>query len=191
MECQLQHQSLHKCNSQAGRYGSGWAASPVDGREELLGRDPEGFQILVPPFPENEEETVTQAPRRHCTPFIRPCIHRPYPGTTDGLCGKRVTQDYSGIVFQFAVPFSPVAQSCPTLCDPTDCSTPGLPLHHQLPELAQTHVHGVGDAIQPAHPLSPPSPPAFSPAQHHGLCQWVSFSHQMAKVLELQHQSLQ
>ena len=58
------------------------------------------------------------------------------------------------------------AQSCPTLCDPMDCSTPGLPVHHQLPELAQTHVHRVGDAIQPSHPLSSPSPPAFSLSQH-------------------------
>ena len=54
------------------------------------------------------------------------------------------------------------AQPCPTLCDPMDCSTPGFPVHHQLPELAQTHVHGVGDAIQPSHPLSSPSPPAFN-----------------------------
>ena len=61
-----------------------------------------------------------------------------------------------------SVQFSSVAQSCPTLCDPVDCSTPGLPVHHQLPELAQTHVHRVGDAIQPAHPLSSPSSPAFN-----------------------------
>ena len=56
---------------------------------------------------------------------------------------------------------SSVAQWCPTLCNPIDCSTPGFPVHHQLPELAQTHVHGVGDAIQPSHPLLSPSPPAF------------------------------
>ena len=68
-----------------------------------------------------------------------------------------------------SVPFSSVAQSSPTLCDPTDCSMPGLPVHHQLPELAQTHVHWVGDALQPSHPLSFPSPPAFNLSQHHGL----------------------
>ena len=86
-----------------------------------------------------------------------------------------------------------VTQSCLTLCDPMDCSTPGLLVHHQLPGLAQTHVHWVGDAIQPSHPLSSPSPPAFNLSQHQGLFQWVSSSHQVAKVLELelQHQSFQ
>ena len=69
-----------------------------------------------------------------------------------------------------SVQFSSVAQSCPTLCDPTSRSTPGRPVHHQLPEFTQTHVHRVGDAIQPFHPLSP-SPPAFSLSQHQGLFQ--------------------
>ena len=91
------------------------------------------------------------------------------------------------------VQFSSVAQSCPTLCDLMDCSTPGLLVHHQLPELAQTHVNRVGDAIQPSHPLSSPSPPAFNLSQHQSLLQWVSSSQQMAKVLEfqVQHQSCQ
>ena len=84
--------------------------------------------------------------------------------------------------------FSSVAQSCPTLCNPMDCSTPGLPVHHQLPELTQIHVHWVGDAIQTSRPLSSPSPPAFNLSQHQGLFQWVSSSHQVAKVLELQLQ---
>ena len=86
---------------------------------------------------------------------------------------------------------SSVTQSFSTLCNPMDCSTPGFPVHHQLPELAQTHVYQVGDAIQPSHPLSSPSPSAFNLSQHQGLCQWVSSSHQVAKVLEfqLQHQS--
>ena len=89
--------------------------------------------------------------------------------------------------------FSSVAQSCLTLCNPKNCSTPGFPVYHQLPELMQTHAHWVGDAIQPSHPLSSPSPPAFSLSQHQGLFQWVSSSHQVAKVLEfqLQHQSFQ
>ena len=69
------------------------------------------------------------------------------------------------------------------LCDTMDCSKPGLPVHHQLPELAQTHVHRVGDAIRSCHPLSSPFPPAFSLAQHESLFQWVSSSHQVAKVL--------
>ena len=92
-----------------------------------------------------------------------------------------------------SVQFSSVAQSCPTLCDPMNPGTPGLPVHHQLLEFTQTHVHRVGDAIQPSHPLSSPSPPAFNISQHQGLFQWVSSSHQVAKVLEfqLQHQSFQ
>ena len=86
-----------------------------------------------------------------------------------------------------------VAQSCPTLCDPMNHSTPGLPVHHQLLEFTPTHVHWVGDAIQPSHPLSSPSPPALNLSQHQGLFHWVSSSHQVAKVLELQlqHQSFQ
>ena len=67
--------------------------------------------------------------------------------------------------------FRSVTQSCPTLCDPMNCSTPGLPVHHQLPEFTQTHVHRVSDAIQPSHPLSSPSPPVPNPSQHQGLFQ--------------------
>ena len=86
-----------------------------------------------------------------------------------------------------------VAQSCPTLWDPMDCSTPGFPVLHHLLELAQNHVHWVSDAIQPSHPLLPPSLSAFSLSQHQGLFQWVSSSYQVTKVLEfqLQHQSFQ
>ena len=70
-----------------------------------------------------------------------------------------------------SVQFSSVAQSCPTLCDPVNRSTPGLPVHHQLPEFTQNHVHRVSDAIQPSHPLSSPSPPAPNPSQHQSLFQ--------------------
>ena len=89
--------------------------------------------------------------------------------------------------------FSLVTQLCPTLRDPMNRSMPGLPVHHQLPESTQTHVHRVGDAIQPSHPLSSPSLPALNLSQHQALFQWVSSSHQVAKVLEfqLQHQSFQ
>ena len=76
-----------------------------------------------------------------------------------------------------------------SFCDPMDCSTPGFPVHHQLPELAQTHVHRVSDAIQTSGPLSSPSPPALNLSQHQGLLQWVTSSHQVAQALELQHQS--
>ena len=101
-------------------------------------------------------------------------------------------------ILQFAFPllsvqFSSVAQSCPTVCSPMDCSMPGFPVHRQLPELTQTHVHWVNGAIQPSHLLSSPFPPAFNLSQHWGLFQWVHSSHQMAKVLEFQlwHQSFQ
>ena len=80
--------------------------------------------------------------------------------------------------------FSSVAQTCLTLCDPRNWSTPHLPIHHQLPESTQTHVHWVGNAIQPSHPLSSPSPPALNLSQHQGLFQWVSSLHQVTKVLE-------
>ena len=85
-----------------------------------------------------------------------------------------------------SVQFSSVAQLCPTLCDPMNHSTSGLPVHHQLPEFTQTHVHQVSDAIQPSHPLSFPSPPAPNPSQHHSLFQWINSSHEVAKVLEFQ-----
>ena len=92
-----------------------------------------------------------------------------------------------------SVQFSSVAQSCPTLCNPVNCSTPGLPVHHQLSEFTQAHVHQVGDAIQPSHPLSSPFPPSPNPSQHQSLFQSVNSSHEVAKVLEfqLQHQSFQ
>ena len=89
--------------------------------------------------------------------------------------------------------FSSVPQSCQPISSSMDCSTPGFPVHHQLSELAQTHIHWVSDAIQTFHPLSSSSPPAFNPFQVQGLFQRVSSSHQVAKVLEfqLQHQSFQ
>ena len=87
-----------------------------------------------------------------------------------------------------SVQFSSVAQSCPTLCNPMNHSTPGLPVHHQLPEFTQTLVHQVSDAIQPSHPLSSPSPPAPNPSQRQGLFQWVNSLHEVAKVLGFQLQ---
>ena len=98
---------------------------------------------------------------------------------------------FSCSLSRFLFQFSSVAQSCLTLCNPMDCSTPGLPVHHQLPEF--THVHWVNDSIQSSQPLSSPSSPTISLSQHQGLLEWVSSSHQMAKVLEFQpqHQSFQ
>ena len=91
------------------------------------------------------------------------------------------------------VQFSSVTQSCPTLCNPMNRKTPGLPVHYQLPEFTQTHVRRLSDAIQPSHPLSSPSPPAPNPSQHQGLFQWVNSLLEVAKVLEfqLQHQFFQ
>ena len=83
-----------------------------------------------------------------------------------------------------------VAQLCPTLCHPMDCSMPGLPVPHHLPEFAQVHVHWMGDASQPSHLLSPPSL-ALNLSQYQGLFQWVSCLHQMPKILEFQHQPFQ
>ena len=107
-------------------------------------------------------------------------------------CGHRVGKEREGRnervgwTYIHSVQFSSVAQSCPTLCDPMNRSTPGLSVHHQLPEFTQTHVHRVSDAIQPFHPLSSPSPPAPNPSQHQSLFQWVNSSHEVAKVLEFQ-----
>ena len=111
---------------------------------------------------------------------------------TEKICSRDKVLNTSNFSIS-SVQFSWVAQSCPTLCNPTNCSTPGLPVHHQLPEFTQTHVHWVNDAILPSHPLSSLSLPALNLSQHQGLFKWVSSSHQVAKVLEfqLQHQSFQ
>ena len=89
-----------------------------------------------------------------------------------------------------SVQFGSVSQSGLTLCDPMNCSMPGLPVYHQLSEFTQTHVHWVGDAIQPSHPLSSPSPPALNLSQHQDLFKWVRSLHQVAKVLEFQLQHI-
>ena len=110
-------------------------------------------------------------------------------GKTIALTRWTIVGKVMGLLFNVLSQFSSVAQSCPTLCNPMDCSTPGFPVYHQLLELI--HVHWIGDAIQPSHLLLFPSPPAFSLSQHQGLFQGVGSLHQVAKVLEfqLQHQS--
>ena len=123
----------------------------------------------------------------------------PIRSASPALAGRFFTSEPPGkptqdCHFLFSVQFSSVAQLCPTLRNSTDCSTPGLPIHCQLPEFTQTHVHWVGgDTIQPSHTLPSPSSPAFNISHNQGLFQWVSSSHQVAKVLEfqLQHQSFQ
>ena len=158
---------------------------------------------------------------RHCTPHLQgscllcktswtttaPCVHQQFPSQMHCTCCQLSlllydpfsTQIRKLLKFAFGLTpfpkaqFSSGAQSCPTLCDPMDCSTPGLPVHHQLPGFTQTHAHWVGDAIQPSHPLSSPSPPAFDLSQHQGLFQWANSSHEAGKVLkfQFQHQSFQ
>ena len=96
--------------------------------------------------------------------------------------GEKV-EAVTGFIFFSSVQFSSVAQSCLTLCDPMSRSTPGLPVHHQLPEFTQTCVHRISDAIQPSRPRSSPSPPAPNPSQHQSLFQCVNSSHEVAKVL--------
>ena len=114
-----------------------------------------------------------------------PCLP---PGdlTDPGIKSKSLTWPALASEF-FIIQFSSV-QSSPTVCDPMEHSAPGLPVHHQLQEFTQTHVHWVGDAIKPSHPLSSPFPPAFNLSQHQGLFQWVTSLHQVARVLEFQHQ---
>ena len=127
------------------------------------------------------------------SPSQPPVYPSPPPPTPGNLYFYKTYSWYESSIILFSVQFSSITQLCPTLCDPKDSSTPGLPVHHQLLEPTQTDVHRVGDAIQPSHPLSSPSPPAPNPSQHQSLFQWVSSSHEVAKVLEfqLQHQSFQ
>ena len=110
-----------------------------------------------------------------------------YFNTID-ILGNSLSITQISHLFLHILQFSSVAQSCLTLCNPMNCSTPGHPVHHQLLEFTQTHVHHVCDAIQPSHTRSSPSPPAPNPSQHQGLFQWVNSSHEVAKVLEFQFQ---
>ena len=105
--------------------------------------------------------------------------------TQNTLFNSGNTPSSHWLFFLISVQFSSV-QSCPTLCDPINHSTPGLPVYHQLPEFIQTHVHRGSEAIQPSHPLSSPSPPAPNPSQHQSLFQWVNSLHEVAKVLGFQ-----
>ena len=119
--------------------------------------------------------------------------HSPRKCCYDSVCHLWSTGLCAKDCIRYCYQIRSVTQLCPTLCDPMNRSTPGLPVHHQLLEFTQTHVQQVRDAIQPSHPLSSPSPLAPNPFQHQGLFQWVNSSHEVAKVLEfqLQHQSFQ
>ena len=113
--------------------------------------------------------------------------------SSENILQDQGVNNFSSVQFSRTVQFSHSVIPKQRLCDPMNRSTPGLPVHHQLPEFTQTHIHRVGDAIQPSHPLSSPSPPALNLSQHQGLFQGVNSSREVAKVLEfqLQHHSFQ
>ena len=153
--------------------------------------------------PDMERQTGSKLGKEHdTTVYCHPAYLTYMQSTSCEMLGWMKHNLESGLLGEIStssdiqissVQFSSVPQSCPTLWDPMDCSMPGFPVHHQLPELAQTHVHWVDDVIQPSHPLLSPSPPTFNLFQHQGLFKWVSSLQQVAKVLEfqLQHQSFQ
>ena len=128
-----------------------------------------------------ELDTTEQLNNNNC--FYKKNCAAPGNLTFMWLLSYTHPKEFVGI---YSVQFSSVTQSCPTLCNPMDCSTPGLPVHHQLLEFTKNHVHWVGDAIQPSHPLLSSSPPAHNPSQHQSLFQWVNSLHEVAKVLEFQ-----
>ena len=148
---------------------------PLDASQPLFPRQRSGSQVHGPLLWIRYTSPAALLPRDLSLSFTGSSLHV----SVSSLCSLSVV----------AVVVS--SQSCLTLCNPAACSTPGFPVLHYLPQLAQTHSHRVGDATQPSHPLSPPSPPAFNLSQHQGLFQWFGSKHQAAKVLELQlqHQS--
>ena len=128
-----------------------------------------------------------------CPTLCNPIDGSPSGSSVPGILQARILEWVAISFSSGRYQFSSFAQSCPTLCYPMDCSTPGLPVHQQLLEFTQTHVHGVGDAIQPSPPLSSPSPTTSTLSQHQGLFKRLGSSHHVAKVLEFQfqHQSFQ
>ena len=142
--------------------------------------------------PSGDEEEVTSPPREGVSAqegaALRTKIWVLFLGEDGGVEAGESSAKMVSIPVQFS--YCSAAQSCPTLCNPMDCSIPGFPVLNHLLESAKIHVHWVGDAIQPSHPPLPPSPPAFNLSQHQGLFQWVGSSHQVTKILELQLQYL-
>ena len=130
---------------------------------------------------DSEDLSVCPAMCGYCSLRATQFLTKLYQLEYNKLSKARGTKkEITPLTWSLLVQFSSVTQSCPTLC------TPGLPVHHQLPEFTQTHVHRVRDTIQPSHPLSSPSPPAPNPSQHQSLFQWVNSLHEVAKVLEFQ-----
>ena len=165
-----------KKSSQA--YQSEWSQSPAlmltKCQEKAVSKEHEvrlknslpWSEIALLPFPQGNEKKEERNERT----------------TGEGI----IIYDIYICIYNISDQIRSVAQPCLTLCDPMNGSTPHLPVHHQLPEFTQTHVHQVSDAIQPSHSLSSPSPPAPNPFQHQSLFQWVNSSHEVAKVLEFQ-----
>ena len=133
----------------------------------------------------SQPEDLKSMPQRALFEWISGFFHTERKKVVSSFC-RQFQKEFDNILFLQLSVFSSVAQSCLTLCDPVNCHTPGLPVHHQLLEFIQTHVHWVGDAIQPFHPLSSPSPPSLNLSQHQDLFKWVSSLHQVAKVLYFQ-----
>ena len=134
-----------------------------------------------------QEDPLEKEMATHSSILARRITWMEEPGGLQSTGSQRVRHNWATLLsLSYFIKLSSVTQLCLTLCNPNDCSMPSFPVHHQLRELAQTHR--VGDAIQPFHPLSSPSPPAFNLSQHQGFFQWISSSHQVAKVLELQLQ---
>ena len=133
----------------------------------FLPQTTEVYKFLPPKYLERAAALLFQVKfRKESRSKALHCIY-----LQNNFIGEDVVRAFRHTVTKVWVQFSSVAQSCPTLCNPMNCSTPGLPVHHQLPEFTQTHVHRVGDAIQPSHSLSSPSPSAFNFSQHQGLFQ--------------------
>ena len=148
------------------------------------------FINISPGFFVNATQTSILASYKYSTGYYNLCMHIWLPYLTISILGRNfdlLLELRDAVIIQFSCPVGP------TVCNAMNHSTPGLPVHHQLPEFTQTHVHLVGDAIQPSHPPSSPFLPAFKLSQHQDLFKWVSSLHQVAKVLEfqLQHQSFQ
>ena len=169
-----------------------WSSNilPPDRKSQLIVKDPDAGKDWRQEKGTKEDEMVRWHHRLDGHKFAQG------PGVGDGqgslvCCSPWDHKEAGQFVVLFACCCCSVAESCLILVNPMDCSMPGLPVLHPLPEFAQTHVHWLGDAIQPSHPLLSTSPPAFNLSQHQGIFQWVGSSHQMAKVLklQLQHQS--
>ena len=151
------------------------------------------FQFQRKTMPKNVQTTIqlhsSHTLGKQCSKFSKPGFNRTWTTNFQTLKLDLEKAEKPDIKLPTYVQFCSVTQSCPTLCNPVDCSTLGLPVHHQLPEFTQTHAYCVSNAIQPSHPLLSPSSPTFNLSQKHGLFQWGSSSHQVAKVLEFQLQN--